>query len=307
MELTQQTVEPESQCLVTPADEAMVVVDSGSTVAVPEAVELVAAGMSNHRRLYRLMAVVPPIVVLLVIALIFFVRAALGTDVFLHWIVQPGSLLSVLGTLAIAPAAISVGIRNGARRLETLSNQLTDSNDVALAGSLIDLLAVDNTIVRRNAARAITQLLPRLSAADAEALTAAQRERLVRRVCMNPDFFLYKDVNKLFVSPELDRNTNIEAIDFRIAVLRSYAEIGGELEIAAVRRIANSTSMNAAQQRLREAAQESLSAIEARLKEQARNSVLLRAAIVPQDSTNLLLPVETSASPAENLLRPSDS
>jgi hypothetical protein len=276
-----------------------------SVTDVSECLQRIAGGVSDLKRLNRLLSFVPAFLAPLLVVLIFLVRLSMGPDVFIHWITQPSPLLVLLLCLFAAPTMIATGIRKRCATLEATSNSLGEAGNTALVGPLIDLLGTDNSTVRRNAAAALTRLLPQLSAEDGDHLTAVQRERLIRRVSMNPDFFLYKDVDTFFRPPRLDRGANIEAIDFRVAILESFGRIGGAKELDIVRRLASSRSPHEAQKRLRAVAAEVLPSLEARVEDASRRDVLLRPAEAAAESATLLKPLESSSSSSDNLLYPS--
>ncbi len=99
------------------------------------------------------------------------------------------------------------------------------------------------------------------------------------------------------------------AIDVRVAILRSYAQIGGRHEYDVVMNLANQFANTPARERLMEAANLVLEPVVGRAMREARHGVLLRP-VEPASgaSQDLLRPAETfTRTDSATLLRPHDS
>lgn len=285
---------------------ATVPVEDEHVAHLGDMVEQVAAAISWQGRMTRWGVALPAGILALVGFSLASIHYRLGTPAFIQLLAQPAVMVALSVFLLGTPVVAALAILSHAAKLSSHSRSLARMDDVQLVGPLLDLLGMENVTVRTHAMRALTRLLPRLTVDNADTLTSPRREKLARLVRMNPDFFLYKDLGAFFRPPKLDREVNIAAIDFRVAILKSYAQIGGALELPTVRQLAESTSQNPAQQRLREAAQEVLDAVEARAAVQAQNGTLLRPADAASDSGTLLQPAGSPPAEPATLLRPAD-
>jgi len=280
-----------------------------STADVAGIVAEVADGIAWQSRFTRWGIALPAGILALVGFSLASIHFRIGTPAFIQLLAQPAVMVALAVFLVGVPITAALAILTHAAKLSSHSRNLADMDDVQLIGPLIDLLGMENVRVRTHAMRALTRLLPRLTADNTECLTTPRRERLAKLVRMNPDFFLYKDLGSFLRPPTLDRQANIAAIDFRVAILESYARIGGTLELPTVRQLAESTSPNPAQVRLREAARAVLPAVEARAALQritAQDGMLLRPAASGADSGILLQPADSAPVEPASLLRPAD-
>jgi hypothetical protein len=266
-----------------------------SPAEVAEMVGKVEVGIARQKQLFRYLAIVPALLAPTLIALLFLLRNRLGRDVFIEWTSQPTILFIFVSILFSAPTLIALGLKKQAKRLDSTSQRLSESQDLTLVGPLIDLLSVDNVTVRKNAVRALTTLLLTLQPENAGLISASQRSRLIHYLNMNPEMFLYKDVQDFFKPARLEKEVNRRAIDFRVAILQSYASIGGAQELPTVRKLAANTLSTPAQIRLREAAQEVLESVERRAETERRHGVLLRpTGAAGTDGSKLLQPADTA-------------
>jgi hypothetical protein len=296
-----QAVEPEAKLNVDAvADPAMEVTRSSAPVVSTGIASAITTSVNLQRRYRRLACTVPVGLSAAVMA------AMIGTALSdsLPLLTQPGMLLLIVFGVLFVPLMAGLALNGVARRLSTHTEELAESGDTDSVGPLIDLLAIDQQTIRRVAGRALTRMLPSLTDEDASILTAPRRQHLIRRLRMNPDFFLYKDVGAFLAPPKLDRAVNVEAIDLRVAILDSYARVGGALELPTVRQLAESTSPNPAQVRLREAARVALPAVEARAARESDHGSLLRVATSQNDRAVLLQPAGSEQDDVGTLLLP---
>lgn len=279
--------------------------ESVPPATVPDLVREVTEGVAWQKRFIKRAVAFPAVMLSAIAIVIACVQLLVGNEGVDRLVAQPLFIALVTCVFLGTPIVSAVALSTHATRLTKHSRALADKDDVDLVGPLIDLLGIENRKVRTNAMRALTRLLPRMTTDDAEALTVDQRERLIKLLRMNPDFYLYKDVGAIFRPPKLDRETNVAAIDFRAAILRSYARIGGTMEISTVRLLAGTLSMNPAQQLLSLAALECLPSVQSRAEFEARHGALLRPTTPDGTSTTLLMPTEpTSVHTADDLLHP---
>jgi hypothetical protein len=209
----------------------------------------------------------------------------------LFWTILPPIGLSLISIRRSARARHAIEVVRGARR-------------VSDAGLLIEAIQIEYDPVRKTAADALRDILPRMTEGDCDLLTVDQRRYLVRLLHMNPEMFLYKDAVAVFGPASLDKPANKRAINLRVAILKAYREIGGALELPIVRRLAALPHANTpARRMLTEAAQEALPFVVARVERLAKGDTLLRPSEGEQASL-LRTAHLADETPADQLLRP---
>jgi hypothetical protein len=193
------------------------------------------------------------------------------------------SLLPLLiGLCCVAMGAVVLS-RSGAEE-----TSLTDMTDVRAIGPLLEALDAMPDSHAQAIRTALTDLLPRLTAADARFLNPGHRGRLHESL--------------LFV--DADRNA-----DYLLAILLALEQIGAEEALRPVRKLAERAAVTPQQQRISAAAAICLQQMETRL-EQGRERATQQHGALPataalNESTELLRPpINTAETLPETLVRP---
>lgn len=160
-------------------------------------------------------------------------------------------------------------------------------DDPRAVGPLIEVLPLDNQIVVADAEKALTRLLSRLQASDADLLTAAQRDCLYRRLKI-------QDIEK--------------SAEFMIAALRALEQIGDAKALPSVEALAERRGNTVREIRVGEAAQHCLGFLKAKAEQKQSRDSLLRASSGLDTSAESLLRPTTESLPTDpqHLLRGSE-
>ncbi len=193
----------------------------------------------------------------------------------------------VAATVSVLLGAFPVyGVfRDLQRRAETRrsAQRLTEARDHRHIGALVDLLASEDLVTRRQAENALIRRLPELRATDASLLTTNQHGRLLRILSLHVENPLWKDVREVF------KPANGRAVELRVAILKALEQVGDGRAYMVVRGLAESKGRSPAERRIQAAAAECLPFLERRVQQEWQGKTLLRAA---------------ESSSAEDLLRP---
>lgn len=188
-----------------------------------------------------------------------------------------------------------------------MARQLVRTDDLQLVGPLVRSLKVESLIVRNFAKESLTELLPKLQANNASLLGDEERATLIRQLDIAPDDKGYRDLNELF-----SRSATRREINFRLAILKAYEQIGGQKELSTVERLSQGRiTIHSPTKILPEiiaAAEECLPYLKARAQEENVRMQLLRpSSSQDQSPATLLRPSYSSADDSpEELLRPTD-
>ena len=197
-------------------------------------------------------------------------------------------LIFLMLAAAVAPMAWMMW-----RTVDVDLETLAKSGDVSAIPTLIDAITLNaSQKYRKRVTRALTALLPRLKASDANLLTPRHRYtlNLMLGSCFQPHL---RGVDE----------------DFTLAILKAYEQVGDAKAVPVVERIANHNPRNAGQRRIQQAAEECLPLLRANLGEVASTQTLLRASTRQTNMPDTLLrPVLASSStPPAELLRVSQA
>ncbi len=197
--------------------------------------------------------------------------------------------------------------RRSYRRKHSLTNALSQINSRKDVAPLIRTLQVQNTPVRNRAKAGLIALLPTIRASDALLLGEQERKILLQQLAILPNDSGYRDLKELF-----SRSAFRREMDFRLAILKSLEQVGGEQELPAVERLARGLPAlhNPVKipLELQTAAKECLPYLQSRANDQRASAQLLRASGFPAASgADLLRPAASGVStPPEHLLRASE-
>jgi hypothetical protein len=162
--------------------------------------------------------------------------------------------------------------------------RVLESKDVLTIGVLLETLAVCEGSEHQTLLAALTELLPRMDAADASLLNVKQ----------------YDQLDAAFYSCDMETE-----FDFLIAILKAYCNIGDEHALHRVERLSTLHAVTEQEQKVCNAARECLPVLRERLERQRLGKDLLRPASSTDSSHTLLRPAcSVSASAPETLLRP---
>jgi hypothetical protein len=164
------------------------------------------------------------------------------------------------------------------------ARKLAMHDDVRGVGPLAEALDWPDSDIQMVAARALTRLLPRMQATDANLLNSGQRANLYRK---------------------LHPYQTGQQTDLQLAILKALEQIGDEAAVPHVRRLAGSFGLTSRQKQVKQAAIDCLPYLNARAAQLRVSQTLLRASSATGTSADMLLrPVENAvAAPAEQLLR----
>ena len=191
------------------------------------------------------------------------------------------------GCVAFLPLLLLFSPWLDMKGIQRTAKEAVSINDLRVVGLLIDMLLMSET--KQSAMNALTRLLPRLQASDADLISKSQRERLCRELSRNG--------RRDWRGQRHER--------FAVAILKAFEQIGDADALPVVKALATA-NFEAAPAIVRSAARECLPALEARCVEQQRRDTLLRPSHIAASGQNVLVrPAETSASEApKQLLRP---
>lgn len=169
-----------------------------------------------------------------------------------------------------------------AKRRQALASILAPLEDKRTAGLFVDVLGSRNRALGDASEKALTRWLPTLEHSDARLLTADQRAKLAYRLRSRGH------------------------MEFRLAILKAFEQIGGRDEIPAVQALAKDGWAASHNPEVHEAAVACLRFLETNAERQAMESTLLRAAEAPEAAPDELLRPAASGDtePASELLRP---
>jgi hypothetical protein len=186
------------------------------------------------------------------------------------------------------------------KQLRKSTGIMSDLDDVRLVGPLAEMLKIEDRHVRVRAGAALTQLLPRLQASDADLLNAAQRTLLCRVLAYPLNDLFRSDLVVL-----LTRQTKPMA-DLQVAILKAFEQVGDGKALPVVERMAVGPAQTADQQRVKAAAVECLPFLQARAIREQAHQTLLRASSASEPNPDILLrPAGTATTTeAQELLRP---
>ncbi len=187
--------------------------------------------------------------------------------------------------VGISTSALLVGAFIISERQKQVMMSLSCIEDPSLAGVLCEMLSVKDLKILSAARSSLSKILPKLNSSDFELLNRDQRLSLRNHLSL-----------KRFAN-------NSAYIEFQLAVLKSYEQIGGAEERAVVHELANNQTFAPS---LREAANSCLPYLDIRIAEERERDQLLRASsFTTLGNDELLRPAEGSAdSDPETLLRP---
>ncbi len=190
----------------------------------------------------------------------------------------------------------------GKRDIESVAAQ----QDIKTVGTLIDLSGIEKEMHGVHAQEGLITLLPRLRPEHANLLNNRQRAALRRVLGINIELTLYRDVNRLFTPVSLAHPANRRAIEFRVAIMEAFANIGTKEDLPFIERLAAMEAASEVQSVLKSAAEKCLPLLQTRVAELEDKNSLLRASSAYTDGANTLLrpATATHSDPAEELLRP---
>lgn len=183
-----------------------------------------------------------------------------------------GSFTGVFTSIAALFAATAVQ-KNAAR-------VLAEYDDIRAVGRIAEALEYDDKNVVEQAMTALTRMLPRLRASDWELLTTEQRRILDRALLKN------------------------RRAELSLAILSAYEQVGDELSVPVVERIATGEVRRVRDQRIVQRAADVLPAMRLSARRVRDRQTLLRPADEADDSTLLRPASGPPAGPTETLLRP---
>ena len=164
-------------------------------------------------------------------------------------------------------------------------------DDMRVVGPLIDYLI--NGELHSAVEDALTRLLPRVQASDAEQFTPARRDRLCRELARNRSAFVH-------FYPLRRQNPA-----YAVAILKAFEQVGGEFELPEARALTNG-SIKGVSPSVQAAARECLPFLEQRVHAQQSRVELLRAASSSIEASGQLLRAatdNTADTPPDELLR----
>jgi hypothetical protein len=158
------------------------------------------------------------------------------------------------------------------RRQKKAAAALAECEDLRVVGPLAQTLAYEDRKVQNVAVSALTRLLPRLRASDADLLDDKQRTRLYNA---------------------LDWGTPSYEADFLIAILKALEQVGDEKALRCVENRAALEPQDADGRRVQKAATACLPHLRERIEQERVAAILLRPAIAPADlGATLLRPAQ---------------
>ena len=196
-------------------------------------------------------------------------------------------LPSLMPPLVICYTVAAFCMALAGRRWGRAAQRIAHFDDLRASGPLMEALELREQTVVAAAENALSRLLPRLKASDAELITEAQRECLYRRL-------------KIQHAPT-------EA-EFQIVALRALEQIGDTNALSCVEALAASTNMTANATRVREAAQQCLASLKEQAEQKQNHDNLLRASSGLNVPSNALLrpAVDSPHAGPDQLLRSSE-
>jgi len=189
--------------------------------------------------------------------------------------------------IAVGALGVTFGLSfRGLFRLKGLMNNLANISDLRIAGPLVEIVALEESIANKMAAQLLTRLLPRFRASDAKLLTDGQHTALLRTL------------NRTNATPE-----------YFVAVLKALEQIGDARALPVVESLATGRRATIAPRRVQAAAQDCLPFLRVRCDQQRASQTLLRASDAAGMQTDTLLrPAQGGGTTeATELLRPGTS
>jgi hypothetical protein len=209
-------------------------------------------------------------------------------------------VLTVLNLILVGASAAIVAVmqRNRLRTARRFTRALSADRSIESVGALVDLFKYDTLDAHETAKRGLTELLPKLRADQAALLTPEHRALLNTRLMVPPEELGHKDIRELF------SNTTDREVEFRVAILKAYEQVGDEKALAVVTRLANvdlGPGVYSARglQRVKAAAAECLPYLKFRVAKLTAQNSLLRGAAQEEASAGTLLRAASSVSPSD--------
>jgi|SRR5579871_626403 len=222
-----------------------------------------------------------------------------GKDRWLEWISNPwcyGSLVAVL--LGASAVLFSSAVTAKPRFRRDVWN-LARKYDLRSVGSLVDALGMEDGRSRQMVMESLIYLLPRLKSSDVSLLSASQQAKLRQIISVPVESPLFKNVEDLF------RPTAERMVQFRIAILKAFEQVGDSKALPIVERLARSKARTPAEKRIQAAARECLPFLQARVAQETAPLTLLRASHRSQaGSESLVRPaLQNPSTDPQELLR----
>ena len=212
------------------------------------------------------------------------------------------TIANLLLLLAMSAVFVWQSVREGRRIRRHAKVLLVDASGGSV-GALTEVLVSEDFDAQREAKEALTQQLPNLLPSNARSLTARHRAILNKVLALPPEELGHKDVRELF------RDTSKREVDFRIAILRAYQQIGDSAAIPVVEALAVGKARTNAQARIKGEAIECLPFLRISAERHSAQSSLLRgSSAVSAGPDTLLRPAGALGELASaELLRPNDA
>jgi len=189
------------------------------------------------------------------------------------------------------------------RQKTRLLQRIGAMSNVKDIGLLVGTLRLENTEVKNMTKLCLTKLLPQMKASDIGMLGGKERGILLRQLQISPLDKGPRDLRELF-----SRSADRREIDFRVAILKAFEQIGTNRELPLVSRLAKGLnylgSSRGAHIEVRNAAEACLPYLQALTQDQEASGQLLRASSPDAGSaTTLLHPVNFAGNelPEEHL------
>ena len=208
--------------------------------------------------------------------------------------------------------------RRSYRSKKSLTDHIARTSAKTQVGALVRALKVDGKAVKNIAKICLTDLLPTLNATDTDLLGERERDILIKTLAISPDDKGYRDLTELWSAAAKRRE-----IEFRVAILKAYEQVGGAKELLLVSRLAEEIpvvprfarnlrakrSINKMGPEIARAAAECLPYLQIRANEELASRQLLRASSADSGTERTLLRPSGAESdiPAEQLLRAVES
>lgn len=224
-------------------------------------------------------------------------RLNLIRDDYLDWWVRhpllPASSYALMMGVLIVTLRPFKNARKAAGKLALLE-------DVRTIPLLIDAWNFEDQRLRAVVTEALTNLLPRLQASNADLLTHNQRSQLCKMLRVPADNVLYQDVFDLIRGKRSDWRA-----DLQVAILKAFEQVGDGRCLSIVQSLAEDAARSPGQKRVRSAAQECLPFLQARSAHEQASQTLLRASNAHETGPDVLLrpavAVGSDANPAQLL------
>lgn len=205
------------------------------------------------------------------------------------------ALTLVFGTLMIALTGFVVMMSTALSRHGFSAGELESIGGVRAIGPLIDSLTSGSSLrSRKTIYLALTRLLPKLQATDANLLNASRR-RLLNR-------FLTVELWPRGLGP------GPSDLPLSLAILKAYEQVGDAKAIPVVEKLANLEPRNERSRAVQQAAQACLPLLQSHTVPLDQTQTLLRAASQRGATADVLLrpATDTDTAPADQLLRAAD-